>query len=73
VANGMVERFNGRIANGLKPHRLGSAQDMAQALTQCVALYNHQFPPSALEKQDADADHERVVGYPSTPLSQAFL
>jgi transposase InsO family protein len=49
--NGMVERFNGRIADVLKTNRFDSAQDMAQTLTRYVALYNHQFPQSALKSK----------------------
>ena len=46
--NGMVERFNGRIADVLKTHRFNSAEDMAQTLMRYVALYNQQLPQSAL-------------------------
>ena len=49
--NGMVERFNGRIADVLKTHRFDSAQDMEQTLERYVALYNHQFPQSALQSK----------------------
>jgi hypothetical protein len=46
--NGMVERFNGRISDVLKPHRFRSGQDMRQTLERYVHLYNHQLPQSAL-------------------------
>ena len=46
--NGMVERFNGRIADVLKTHRFNSREDMEQTLLRYVALYNHQLPQSAL-------------------------
>ena len=46
--NGMVERFNGRIADVLKTHRFNSREDMEQTLQRYVALYNHQLPQSAL-------------------------
>ena len=46
--NGMVERFNGRIADVLKTHRFNSREDMEQNLLRYVALYNHQLPQSAL-------------------------
>jgi transposase InsO family protein len=49
--NGMVERFNGRIADVLKTNRFNSAEDMAQMLTRYVALYNHQFPQSTLKNK----------------------
>lgn len=38
--NGMVERFNGRIADILKTHRFNSAEDLEQTLMRYVALYN---------------------------------
>jgi transposase InsO family protein len=49
--NGMVERFNGRIADVLKTHRFNSAQDLEQTLMRYVALYNHQLPQSALKSK----------------------
>jgi transposase InsO family protein len=49
--NGMVERFNGRIADVLKTNRFNSAEDMAQTLMRYVALYNHQLPQSALKSK----------------------
>ena len=49
--NGMVERFNGRIADVLKTHRFNSREDMQQTLLRYVALYNHQLPQSALKSK----------------------
>jgi hypothetical protein len=49
--NGMVERFNGRIADVLKTNRFGSAQDMAQTRAPYMAPHNHQFSPSALKSK----------------------
>jgi transposase InsO family protein len=46
--NGMVERFNGRIADVLRAHHFASGEDLSQALLRYAALYNHQFPQSAL-------------------------
>ena len=46
--NGMVERFNGRIADVLKTHRFNSREDLEQTLLRYVALYNYQLPQSAL-------------------------
>ena len=46
--NGMVERFNGRIADVLKTHRFNNREDMEQTLLRYVTLYNHQLPQSAL-------------------------
>jgi hypothetical protein len=44
----MVERFNGRIADILKTHRFVSGEDLAQTIMRYIALYNTQFPRSAL-------------------------
>jgi hypothetical protein len=60
-------------ADVLKTNRFNSAQDMAQTLTRYVALYNRQFPQSALKRKNADADHERLVRYASTSLPQTSL
>lgn len=49
--NGMVERFNGRIADVLKTHRFNSREDMEQTLLHYVALYSHQLPQSALKSK----------------------
>ncbi|WP_370678850.1 IS481 family transposase [Comamonas sp. GB3 AK4-5] len=49
--NGMVERFNGRIADVLKTHHFNSAEDLEQTLLRYVALYNHQLPQSALQSK----------------------
>ncbi len=46
--NGMVERFNGRIAEVLATTRFDSAQSLADTLTGYVRLYNHQIPQKAL-------------------------
>ena len=47
--NGMVERFNGRIADILKTHRFDSQEDLDTTILRYVALYNHQLPQSALK------------------------
>jgi len=49
--NGMVERFNGRIADVLKTHRFSSGEDLEQTLLRYVALYNHRLPQSALKSK----------------------
>lgn len=49
--NGMVERFNGRIADVLRSHRFQSGLDLQQTLLRYVALYNHQLPQSALKSR----------------------
>ena len=49
--NGMVERFNGRISDVLNTHRFISGQDMQETLLRYTALYNHQFPQSALKSK----------------------
>jgi len=49
--NGMVERFNGRIADVLKTNRFRSGEDMEQTLLRYVRLYNHQLPQAALKSK----------------------
>ena len=49
--NGMVERFNGRIADVLRSHRFQSGLDLEQTLLRYVVLYNHQLPQSALKSR----------------------
>jgi IS30 family transposase len=46
--NGMVERFNGRIADVLKTTRFDSTQDLATTLHRYAGLYNHHIPQRAL-------------------------
>lgn len=46
--NGMVERFNGRIAELLKSTHFRSAQELAIALGHYLRLYNGQIPQRAL-------------------------
>lgn len=47
--NGMVERFNGRIADILRTHRFDSRADLESTLKRYVWLYNHHLPQKALE------------------------
>lgn len=49
--NGMVERFNGRIAQILRTHRFNSAEDLRTTLHRYVWLYNEQLPQKALGHQ----------------------
>ena len=49
--DGMVERFNDRIADVLKTQRFSSSEDLEQTLLRYVALYNHQLPQSALKSK----------------------
>ena len=49
--NGMVERFNGRIADVLKTHHFNSSDDLEKTLLRYVALYNQQLPQSALHSK----------------------
>lgn len=46
--NGMVDRFNGRIADVLKINHFDSALDLEQTIMRYVALYNTQLPQSVL-------------------------
>lgn len=49
--NGMVERFNGRIADILKTHHFLSGEDLEQTLLRYATLYNAQLPQAALNSQ----------------------
>ena len=51
ITNGMVERFNGHLADVLKSHRFNSSENIEQSLLRYVALYNHQLPQSALKSR----------------------
>ncbi|PQJ95340.1 IS481 family transposase [Chromatium okenii] len=46
--NGMVERFNGRIAEVVATTRFDSAQNLEKTLHHYVQMYNHQIPQKAL-------------------------
>ncbi len=46
--NGMVERFNGRIAEVLATRRYHSAKDLESTLLRYVWIYNHHLPQKAL-------------------------
>jgi len=47
--NGMVERFNGRVAEVIKQTRFKSAAELESTLTNYVAIYNHHIPQHALD------------------------
>ena len=49
--NGMVERFNGRIAEVLATHRFQSGEDLASTIERYVWLYNQHLPQLALQHQ----------------------
>ena len=49
--NGMVERFNGRLAQVLRTHRFNSAEDLQTTLHRYVWLYNEHLPQKALEHE----------------------
>lgn len=44
ITNGMVERFNGRIADVLKTNRFVSGEDFEKTIMRYVGLYNMQLP-----------------------------
>jgi transposase InsO family protein len=46
--NGMVERFNGRLAQVLRTHHFHSANDLQTTLHRYVWLYNEHLPQKAL-------------------------
>lgn len=49
--NGMVERFNGRIADVIGQTRFNSGAELEATLTRYVQAYNHQIPQRALDHQ----------------------
>ena len=46
--NGMVERFNGRIAELIRQTRFASAHELETTLSHYLAIYNHNIPQRAL-------------------------
>ncbi len=46
--NGMVERFNGRIADLIRQTRFASALELENTLSLYLAIYNHSIPQRAL-------------------------
>lgn len=49
--NGMVERFNGRIADILKTHHFQSGEDLEETLLRYCLLYNEHLPQAALHSK----------------------
>jgi transposase InsO family protein len=49
--NGLVERFNGRIAELIKQTRFASAAELETTLQHYLATYNHRIPQRALNHQ----------------------
>jgi transposase InsO family protein len=47
--NGMVERFNGRIAELLQQTRFDSRADLEATLLNYLKLYNHHIPQRAID------------------------
>lgn len=50
-SNGMVERFNGRIAKVLRTRHFQSRDDLEQTLKRHARLYNHQLIQKALNHE----------------------
>uniref|UniRef100_UPI00114CD610 integrase core domain-containing protein n=1 Tax=Candidatus Thiosymbion oneisti TaxID=589554 RepID=UPI00114CD610 len=46
--NGMIERFNGRIADVLRTTRFDSSEHLADTLKRYVQVYNQHIPQKAL-------------------------
>ena len=57
--NGMVERFNGRIAEVLATRHYNSAQDLETTLHRYVLIYNEHLPQKALKHQSPMAAMEQ--------------
>lgn len=74
--NGMVERFNGRIADILRTHHFRSGEELEATLLRYAWLYNHHLPQKALghvnpvqamkkwQSSNPDLFHKRVVNLP---------
>lgn len=74
--NGMVERFNGRIADLLRTHHFRSGEELETTLLRYAWLYNHHLPQKALghvspieamknwQTSHPDLFHKRVVNLP---------
>ena len=63
--NGMLERFNGRIADLLRTHHFRSRDDLEQTLHRYVTLYNHHLPQQALGRPNPGTGAPGLV--PITP------
>ena len=50
-ANGMVERFNGRISALVAQTRFSSAAELESTLKSYLSTYNHSIPQRALKHQ----------------------
>lgn len=73
--NGMVERFNGRIADLLRTHHFRSGEELETTLLRYAWLYNHHLPQKALghvsptqamkkwQTSHPDLFHKRVVNH----------
>ena len=66
--NGMVERFNGRIADVLKTHRFSSGEDLELRFAALCGLVQPPVAPVSAQEQNADAGHEGVAPIPSTAI-----
>lgn len=74
--NGMVERFNGRIADILRTHHFRSGEELEATLLRYVWLYNHHLPQKALghvspieamkrwQRSHPELFHKRVINHP---------
>jgi transposase InsO family protein len=63
--NGMVERFNGRIADILKTHHFRSGEDLERTLLRYAMLYNEHLPQAAIDgKTPLDAMNMWYASHP---------
>ncbi|TXK26216.1 transposase [Ottowia sp. GY511] len=56
----MVERFNGRLSQVLRPHHFNGAEDLEKTLHRFVWLYNHHLPQKALGHAAAGASAQSL-------------
>jgi len=59
--NGMVERFNGRIAEVLATTRFKGGEELSETLRRYVYLYNQQIPQQALGHHPPNLCAERMA------------
>ena len=78
--NGMVERFNGHIAEILRTHHFRSGEELEATLLRYAWLYNHHLPQKALghispvqamnhwQASTPNLFHQRVVNLPGLDI-----
>jgi transposase InsO family protein len=71
--NGMVERFNSRIYEGLQSHRVRSGEDPETTLNRRVRLCNQPLPQSALGSKSPFAGDEGLAQPQAAAVQKAAM